>query len=120
MKLGLPLATREKELADLHLADSKRTYDVRFQGKLRTFSIHTVRIELPKYRLENGRTSASQQDHIAKNNLPANFFAAARSENDVVQVAQHAILKEMAANADSEINLFKFFADRGPRAAFNS
>lgn len=112
MKLGLPLATREKELADLHLADSKRTYDVRFQGKLRTFSIHTVRIELPKYRLENGRTSAAQQDHIAKNNLPANFFAAARSENDVVQVAQHAILKEMAENADSEINLFKFFANR--------
>ena len=112
MKLGLPLATREKELADLHLAESKRTYDVRFQGKLRTFNVYTVRIELPKYRLENGRTSAAQQDHVAKNKLAANFFDSARSENDAVQKAQHAILKEMAESSTPEKNLFKFFANR--------
>lgn len=112
MKLGLPLATREKELADLNLAESKRTYDVRFQGKLRTFNVYTVRVELPKYRLENGRTSAAQQDHIAKNKLAANFFDPARSENDAVQKAQHAILKEMAEHADPEKNLFKFFGSR--------
>lgn len=112
MKLGLPLATREKELADLTLVESTRTNDVRFQGKLRTFRVYTVRVELPKYRLENGRTSAAQQDHVAKNKLAANFFDPARSENDAVQKAQHAILKEMAESSTPEKNLFKFFANR--------
>lgn len=112
MKLGLPLAAREKELADLKPADSNRTFDLRFQGKLRTFPIHCMRIELPKYRLENGRTSAAQQDHIAKLKLSKNFFDPARSENDEVQKAQHAILKGMADHTDAEKNLFKFFKSR--------
>jgi hypothetical protein len=112
MKLGLPLATREKELADLKPANSTHTYDVRFQGKLRTFNVYTVRLELPKYRLENGRTSAAQQDYIAKNKVAKNFFDPSRSENDEVQAAQHSILKEMASNSVEGKNLFKFFAER--------
>jgi hypothetical protein len=112
MKLGLPLTTREKELADLKSTPSKRTYDVHFQGKMRTFPVHCIRLELPKYRLENGRTSAAQQDYIAKNKLPKNFFDASRSENSEVQRAQHAILKEMVESQDPEKNLMKFFKKR--------
>jgi len=112
MKLGLPLATREKELADLILTESTRTFDVRFQGKLRTFPVYCVRLELPKYRLENGRTSAAQKDHIAKNKLLENFFDPSRSESDEVQKVQHEILKEMAQHTDPDKNLFKFFAGR--------
>lgn len=112
MKLGLPLATREKELADLKPAPGNRTYDVRFQGKLRSFPIHIVRVELPKYRLENGRTSAAQKDYIAENKVAQNFFDPSRSENAEVQKAQHAILNRMASSGDPEKDLFKFFAKR--------
>jgi hypothetical protein len=112
MKLGLPLAAREKELADLKTSASKRTFDVHFQGRMRTYPVYPIRIELPKYRLENGRTSAAQQDYIAKNKLPKNFFDPSRSENSEVQRAQHAILKAMVESQDPEKNLMKFFKKR--------
>lgn len=113
LQLGLPLAVREKELADLQKAGrAERRYDIRFQSKLRTFDVYSVRLELPKYRLENGRTRASQQDYIAKQKLPKDFFDPSRSENDEVQAAQHDILKKMAAHSEPERNLFKFFANR--------
>lgn len=112
LQLGLPLAVREKELADLKSTSSERKYDVRFQSKLRPFDVYSVRLELPKYRLENGRTRAAQQDHIAKNKLPKDFFDPSRSENEEVQAAQHEILKKMAAHSEPERNLFKFFEKR--------
>jgi hypothetical protein len=112
LQLGLPLAVREKELADLKLTNSERKYDVRFQGKLRPFDVYPVRLELPKYRLENGRTRAAQQDYIAKNKLAKDFFDPSRSENEEVQAAQHEILKKMAAHSEAERNLFKFFEKR--------
>ncbi|MFZ1219357.1 MAG: hypothetical protein WAO00_08685 [Chthoniobacterales bacterium] len=112
MQLGLPLSVREKELADLTAAPSERTYDLRFQGKLRTLPVYRVRLELPKYRLENGRTSAAQLDHIAEDKLSKDFFDPSRSENEDVQRAQHLILKKMAEHNDPERNLFKFFANR--------
>src|SRR5687768_1218078 len=82
IQLGLPLAVREKELADLKPIQPFRTRDERFQGKLTTSNVCRVRVELPKYRLENGRTSAAQRDYIAKQRLDANFFDPSRSEND--------------------------------------
>ena len=112
LQLGLPLAVREKELADLKSTISERKYDVRFQGKLRPFDVYPVRLELPKYRLENGRTRAAQQDYIAKNKLGKDFFDPSRSENEEVQTAQHEILKKMAAHSEPERNLFKFFEKR--------
>jgi hypothetical protein len=112
LHLGLPLSVREKELADLKQNPSFRKYDLRFQSKLRPFDVYTVRLELPKYRLENGRTRAAQQDYVAKHKLPKDFFDPSRCENDEVQAAQHEILKGMAAHTEPERNLFKFFERR--------
>jgi hypothetical protein len=108
-QLGLPLTVREKELGELQFIEPPRTKDIRFQSKLTVFRVGRIRIELPKYRLENGRTSAAQRDYIAKQKLDADFFNPSRSENDDVQIAQHEILKRMADNADADRNLFKFF-----------
>src|SRR5664280_1842507 len=100
MQLGLPLATREKELAELKKESTDRRYDIHFQGKLQTFPVYSVRLELPKYRLENGRTQAAQRDYIAHHKLAESFFDPSRSENDEVQKAQHAILALMAHSTD--------------------
>ena len=112
IKLGLPLAAREKELASAKPVKPPRTKDIRFQGKSQTFPIVRVRLEMPKYRLENGRTSAAQRDFIAKNKLPVKFFDVSKSENSDVQFAQHKILLEMAHSSDPDRDLFSFFAKR--------
>jgi len=84
---------------------SKRTYDVRFQGKLQTFSIHNVPIELPKYRLNNGRTLAAQAQYLAKHpDLPPDFFKK-DLEMEAAQSAQHEILGRMI----NEKQLLEFF-----------
>lgn len=95
MQLGYPYPKRTAHLKNLYGAPSKRTYDLRFQGKLQTFSIHNVPIELPKYRLNNGRTLAAQAQYLATHpNIPADFFKK-DMELEAAQSAQHEILRRM-------------------------
>src|SRR6266404_5951237 len=108
--LGQPLAVREKELDDLAKTKSERTYPLRFQQQQQHLGWYRVRIELPKYRIANGRTRASQQDYIATSNLAANFFDLSRAEDDEVQTAQHSILLEMVRSSNPGRDLLKFFA----------
>jgi hypothetical protein len=112
MILGLPLPIREKELADVQVAPTSRAHEERFQGRLQSFPIYRVRLELPKYRLENGRTSAAQRDWLSKQKKPKDFFDPSKAENDEVQEAQHQILTTMAASTDKEKDLFHFFSKR--------
>ncbi len=112
MTLGLPLPTREKEIAELLAQQSPRSHELKFQNKLQPFPIHRVRLELPKYRLENGRTSAAQQDWLSRNKQAEDFFDTSRCENDEVQAVQHEILVGMAKSSDADKDLFKVFAKR--------
>ena len=105
MQLGYPYPRRTAHLKNLYGVPAKRTYDVRFQGKLQTFSIHNVPIELPKYRLNNGRTLAAQAQYLAKHpDLPRDFFKK-DLELEAAQNAQHEILGKML----HEKNLLDFF-----------
>ncbi len=105
MQLGYPYPKRTAHLKNLYGVPAKRTYDVRFQGKLQTFSIHNVPIELPKYRLNNGRTLAAQAQYLAKHpDLPHDFFKK-DLELEAAQNAQHEILGKML----HEKNLLDFF-----------
>jgi hypothetical protein len=94
MELGKPLLERKKVLAELFKSKGKENYRLEFQGRLRPFDIYTVSIELPKYRLANGRTQAAQVEYIAENDLSEDFF-----ERDLelhqAQHAQHEILTKM-------------------------
>ena len=112
MILGLPLPIREKELVDLQATPTGRAHEERFQGKLQSFPIYRVRLELPKYRLENGRTSAAQRDWLSKQKKSKDFFDPSKAENDEVQEAQHQILIAMASSSDKEKDLFRFFSKR--------
>lgn len=105
MLLGYPYPKRTAHLKRLYGVTSKRTYDVRFQGKLQTFWIHNVPVELPKYRLNNGRTLAAQAQYLAKHSdLPSDFFKK-DLELEAAQRAQHEILGRMI----SEKQLLDFF-----------
>src|SRR5436309_317513 len=95
MQLGYPYPKRISHLNQLYSAPSKRTFDLRFQGHLQTFNIHKVPIDLPKYRLNNGRTLAAQAQYLAKHpELHRDFFTR-DLELDDTQVVQHEILGKM-------------------------
>jgi len=104
IELGWPYPKRKKFLDDLSGKSTGKTQPEYFQNKIQDFSVHTIPIELPKYRIDNGRTYAAQAQYVAKHNLPADFFEK-DFESDKVQSAQHDILKEMIG----EKGLLDFF-----------
>jgi len=109
MQYGEALAVREKEIEGLLKIGASRKHELHFQGRLCSSPIYSVRVEMPKYRLENGRTAAAQQDRIAKESLPADYFDASKSESNDVQAAQHEILTSMAKSNDPNKDLIKYF-----------
>jgi hypothetical protein len=70
------------------------TLDV-FPGK--KIELHKVQlpIELPVYRMANGRTSIEQLDYLRREKRPDSFFSSGE-ENEQAQQVQHAILAELA------------------------
>ena len=65
VQLGWPYPKRIKHFEELSKAKSQETFSIRFQGKYRALPVYEVSIDLPKYRLENGRTSAAQDEYLA-------------------------------------------------------
>jgi hypothetical protein len=110
MTYGQPLEARERVIAELARQPVTTTHGIPFQGEeARHFPIRMVRIDMPKYRIENGRTSIAQRERIVERNLQTDFFTPARAEEEEVQKAQHEILLAMARSG--KVNLLKFFKD---------
>lgn len=105
MSLGWPLPRRVKIISELPKSASQ-TYQIEFQGGLHSFPIHTVQLEMPKYRLENGRTQAAQDEYIQRHKgASANFFTR-DAESASAQKAQHEILSELI-NDQKLLDYFK-------------
>lgn len=110
-KFGWPRLKREEEFTKLRKAENLPTHRVVFQEKTDDFPIIRVPIELPKYRLENGRTSSSQEEYLAKNpKVRADLFTGDPELLDAQQV-QHALLLALAKQA----NLLPHFRDPASR-----
>jgi hypothetical protein len=105
MDLGWPLPKRIKTIKELPKSTSK-THQLLFQGKLESFPLHNIRLEMPKYRLENGRTQAAQDEYLARHNKLSIDFFAKDSESNSAQKAQHLILSEMM-NEEGLLDFFK-------------
>lgn len=112
IELGWPYPKRKKFLDDLAGKATGKTQSEYFQNAYQDFAVHTIPIELPKYRIDNGRTYAAQAQYAAKNNLPEDFFEK-DPELDHVQTAQHEILKGMIDEKD----LKDFFKEEKQSAA---
>ncbi|MFC6334255.1 hypothetical protein ACFP56_16625 [Paenibacillus septentrionalis] len=113
MEFGWPLPKRTSYLEELRKVDDpkKPKYPLVFQGERQFYSIHKVPIDLPKYRLANGRTQASQESFLSKNSnlYPSDFFE--RDEENVeAQRIQHDLLKELLGT--NEKNIIKFFREK--------
>ncbi|MDJ0821537.1 MAG: hypothetical protein QNJ09_06960 [Paracoccaceae bacterium] len=107
MELGWTLPKRKHYLSELIKSASTRTYRIRFQGKAQDFSIFSVPIELPRYRLENGRTTGLQAEYLAANSEIDGDFFRADGESERAQKEQHKILVRLARDRKNLFNEFE-------------
>jgi hypothetical protein len=108
-RFGWPRPTRMAEFAKLLDGKPKPTMRIVFQGKTIDLPIIRVPIELPKYRLENGRTASLQAEYMAtpaNKGMRADLFSGDPELWDA-QEAQHGLLLRLAKTAD----LLKYFED---------
>jgi hypothetical protein len=107
-RFGWPLNRRREHFAQcVKSGVSKHSHEIKFQGVTQAFPVIPVPIEMPKYRLSNGRTASLHQEYLARHpGAPANFF---KTDPELlnVQEAQHEILLQVI----DEEGLLKFFSD---------
>lgn len=98
MNLGWPLPKRKATIQELLETPGGKTYPQKFQGEIQDFKLVRVPIDMPKYRLANGRTQAAQEEYLSRNsNLPADYFER-DLESAEAQEVQHGLLKKLLGN----------------------
>ena len=110
-RYGLALPARRKRISEL-TEDAKQTATAQhrienFKGNVVSLPIIRMEINLPKYRIANGRTSSAQQEWITLHNLTEGFFSDGDPELYKIQEAQHKILSGMVG----EEGLYEKFKD---------
>lgn len=111
MELGWAYPRRRELIDQLvkHVAIDQPKHPINFQGERKFFAIHTVKIEMPKYRLQNGRTIDAQEETIVDQGLPVDFF-----ERDIeleeAHKKQHNILKNQLNVGGT--NLLSYFKNK--------
>lgn len=106
-RFGWPKPLRTEEFKKLLGTSPGATTRIVFQGKNADIAIIRVPIELPKYRMANGRTASLQAECLAKNpKLRADIFSGDPELWDA-QETQHGLLLQVAKQSD----LQKYFED---------
>lgn len=112
MRYGLPLPERIqrfKEITSDKQANSIMKYDVPTVNGTELHDVYLVSIELPKYRLDNTRTLALQEQYIFNNNKNEDFFNDV--ESDEIQEIQHGFIKTLITSSDKEKDLLTYFSN---------
>ena len=111
MRYGHSLPERLKKFGDLFAnkqTNSIMKFDIPTVSGSELHDVFLVSVELPKYRLDNTRTLALQEQYLYSHDFSDDFFADA--ESDQVQEIQHEILKTLIRSSDKEKDLLKFFS----------
>ena len=106
-KWGWEQIRRERYIEE-HTKNPLETYPVFYQQKTTFFPLIRVPIELPMYRLENGRTASKQEEYLAIHpELGSDYFE--RDKNSVeVQEVQHSLLWDLVKSTE----LDKYFKEK--------
>lgn len=99
-RFGWPKPGRIEEFRKLSAKPTGATHRVVFQGKTQDLPIIRVPIELPKYRMENGRTSSLQAEYLAKNPKKRADLFTGDAELWDAQEAQHELLLQYAQQSN--------------------
>jgi hypothetical protein len=105
-RFGWPKPSRVEEFKKL-IPSSTETARLVFQGRLQAFPIVRVDIDMPKYRMANGRTASLQSEFLAKNPKARRDLFSGDPELWDAQEAQHGLLLNLARQAD----LREYFED---------
>ena len=98
-QFGAPLLTRKSEIA-AKVATTQTLYPLEVMGKYQRLKQITVRIGLPVYRIENGRTRTFQKEYLATHpDAPSDLFTTDPDSLEA-QRAQHEILRKLAEDED--------------------
>lgn len=95
MKLGEPLPVREKTIAELQASPAARTWPFKFKGRVESYPVYQVSISFPKYRLNNGRTLAAQEEWLVTHPGAEKELFRRDQELETAQKAQHELLDDM-------------------------
>ena len=99
-RFGWAKPPRVEEFKKLLEKATGATHRVVFQGKTRDIPIIRVPIELPKYRMTNGRTSSLQYEYLAKNPSVRQDLFSGDPELWDAQEAQHSLLLQYAEQSN--------------------
>lgn len=102
---GYPLPNR-RDFFNRALVGANKTHRISFRGRIEDLLIIQIPIELPKYRLLNGRTASAQREYLAANpSIDKNIFQ--DPERLDAQEIQHKLLEKIISTKD----LKKKFSD---------
>ena len=102
---GAPLLTRTSEIAS-KCSSSKTLFPLEVMGAYQRLKQIRVRIGLPVYRMQNGRTRTFQKEYLATHpDVAADLFTL-DPDSIAAQKAQHTILQRLAEDED----LYKEFS----------
>ncbi|PZR16553.1 MAG: hypothetical protein DI539_17650 [Flavobacterium psychrophilum] len=113
MRYGYSLPIRLQKFNELFANKQANTitkWDIPTVNGSDLHEVYHVSVELPKYRLDNTRTLALQEQYIYNNNLSEDFFNEA--ESDQVQEVQHSLLKNLIKSSDKDKDLINYFSDQ--------
>ena len=74
-------------------------HNLSFRNDILRLDVISVPINLPAYRLQNGRTKSAQREFIKLNNLPEDYFSEESGDLEK-QRAQHGLLLNLVDKAN--------------------
>ena len=99
-RFGWTKAARIEEFGKKLAAATGATHRVVIQGQTQDIKIIRVHQNVPKYRLENGRTASAQVEHLAKNPQESGGLLLDDPELWKAQEIQHGLLLKLAEKSD--------------------
>lgn len=106
-RFGWPRLDRLEEFKKKHAEKTTATHRVVLQGQTRDLPIIRIHQNIPRYRLENGRTASSQVEYLAKTPSAREDLFTGDPEMFDAQEIQHKLLLEVADKS----GLRKLFED---------
>ena len=98
----------EERIREYQKQQKQPTYTVYFMNEIKDIPVIIVPIQLPMYRLENGRTITLQDEFLAKNpDKPDDFFERDKNSPEA-QLEQHELLMRLKEIKD----IYKYFQNK--------
>lgn len=94
--------TERKAIIDAEMKISKRVESTLFRGKMVECPVIRIPIDMPIYRMKNGRTQVEQFLYIRENNKSNNLFKNGE-EDQTVQLIQHKFLLKLSKDSRGPI-----------------